>query len=169
MNDPLSTAEKLKENRFWIDKLDSLFKWLLTPTTFLMLVAWNYANYLVTLGMTHPSIFPSFQFEETDLLLASRSLITEVTIFGLSIFAFLLTALKERGKLPTVLRFVAFWGLLFTLSLIWFTFAQAEYPLLLLPTPSGDVHIFVSLVIGFLLTLVLFWDVRSKSKVASPQ
>jgi hypothetical protein len=149
-----------------IDKLESLFKWLLTPTTFLMLVAWNYENYLVEVGLDHPSIM-NFQVTETNLLDASRLLITEITIFGLSIFAFLLTYIRERGKLSTLLRFLAFWGLLFTLTLIWFTFAQAEYPLLLFPTPSGNVSLSVSAVISFALTFLLIWHARSEPQPSS--
>ncbi len=143
-----------------IDRLNNIFQWLLAPTTFLMLVSWNYTNYLVTVGMAHPDIFPNFQFQESYLLLGSDLLIYEVTIFGLSIFAFLLVVMREQGKLSTLLRFFAFWGLLFTLTLIWFTFAQAR----LVPIPSGNIHLLVSTVISFLLTFVLFWNARTDLK-----
>lgn len=149
-----------------IDKLESLFKWLLTPTTFLMLVAWNYENYLVEVGLAHPKLM-NFQVTEINLLDPSRLLITEITIFGLSIFAFLLTSMKERGKLTTLLRFAAFWGLLFTLTLIWLTFAQAEYPFVLLPMPSGDVSLWLSAVISFALTALLIWHARSEPQLAT--
>jgi len=141
------------------DRLDSLFKWLLAPTSFLMLIAWNYTNYFMATGLAHPELAKilKFEFQETDLLIASRVLTTEVTVFGVSIFLFLIAAMSEQRTVRMLLRFLSFWGISFTLALIWLSFAQAEFPLILLPTPTGEVALFVSAVIGFLLSIFIVW------------
>jgi hypothetical protein len=66
-----------------IRRLDDLFKWLLAPTSFLMLISWNYLNYLVATVSSNPQLAKiiNWQFQEADLLLAARTLITEVTLW----------------------------------------------------------------------------------------
>jgi hypothetical protein len=151
-------------SRIGSDRLDDLFKWLLAPTTFLMLISWNETNYWATTGLAHPELeqILHFHFETTDLLIASRLLTTEVTVFGVSVLLFMAVAMKKGTGLRLFLRFCSLWGLLFTLTLIWFEFAQAEWPLILLPTPTGVQAIIVSSAISFFIALVIVLQARSE-------
>jgi hypothetical protein len=147
-----------------IERLDDLYKLLLAPTTFLVFVGWTSYNYFVQTMLGHPELSKSWPitFVETDLLLASRLLNAELSVFVLSIVSFLIVAMERRGKAAAAFRFLAFWGLTFTLGLVGAIFIQAEWPFILMPVPSGDMILYSVGAVSFFLSLFIVWRAYSR-------
>lgn len=115
------------------ERLDDLYKWLLAPTTFLILTLWSELTYIVTyqekLNVT--SALPRSLTASDLLKLPVVRLSLDVTPFVLSVFIFLMFANSVRGRVWIGSRFFSFWGLTYT-------FASVGYSLIyfLPPFPS---------------------------------
>jgi hypothetical protein len=136
-----------------------------------MLISYNATNNYFSTGLAHPELeeILKFHFELTDLIIAGRLLQWEATVFGVSVLLFLVVAMKKGSGFRLFLRFLSLSGLLFTLVLIWFTFAQAEWPLILLPTPTGEQGILVSAAVSIVVSLAMVLQARSEDRQTNVQ
>jgi len=108
------------------ERLDDLYKWLLTPTTFLVLTMWSELTYIVTHQekMNVTSVLSGLT--ESDLLwLPVRRLPYDVTPLVFSVFIFLMFASSQRGKVWIVSRSLSFWLLTYTFASVGFAFLPA--------------------------------------------
>lgn len=101
------------------ERIDDLYKWLLTPTTFLILALWSELTYIITyrekLNVT--TVLP-----ESDLLrLPVERLSLEIAPFVVSVFVFLVFVNSLRGRVWILSRFVSFWLLTYSFASVGFT------------------------------------------------
>lgn len=144
-----------EENPF--DKLNTLYKMLLTPTTFLILISWTYTTYIVNIGIQYPNNVP-YQIDlNVDLLLAPRLAAFQITALAISLFFHLLTVF-ERSKFGYVGKFISFLGLLFTLFLTASPFVLGE--MAFIPLPTGEILILSAAIISIILSVVLLWRAK---------
>ena len=83
-----------------IESLNDLYKWLMAPTTFLVLVAWTYLNYVTQTILNNPSLSRLYPYPITqESLLEGPVLVSfEVLLFVPTLVLFLVTYYIRPGK-----------------------------------------------------------------------
>jgi len=141
------------------NRLDDIYKFLLTPTTFYILISWLFWTHCFNLVLEHPRLWPlDVPFTE-ELLLTPINLVTyEAGSLGISVILFLIFVFVRSRKLAAAGRLFAFWTLFFVLFLTSFTFIQAMYPFrLFLPLLGGTLILVLTTVSSGLLSGYLVW------------
>jgi hypothetical protein len=128
-----------REGKSPAEKLDDLYKWLLTPTTFLLLISWNITTYVVTTALQHDELNRLFEprVSVQDLLLAPRLTIYAGGLFVLSVLGFLIVTMIRRWKIAAWFRFPSYFLLILSMIVIGFSFIWASEPFRRLPGLSG--------------------------------
>jgi len=147
-----------KEGKSPTEKLDDLYKWLLTPTTFLLLINWHMITYVITTVLQHEELKKKFvpPISPEDLLLAPRLTIYAVASFLLSIFWFLTIAMIRRWKIAAWLRIPSYLLLISTMSIIGFSFIWASEPFRRLPMLSGGELVLAIYGVSVVLSMWIF-------------
>lgn len=141
------------------EKLDKLYRMLLAPTTFLILISWHYTVYLTNVGMEYPQYTLYTIDPSTALFAAPVMAMVELTALSISLFIYLLLFFEKESKLVWVGKFFCFFTLIVTLFL-------TPSPILVAVTaaflgfsgvPSGEAAIPFIIIISVLITFWLFW------------
>jgi len=132
------------------DRLDKLYKVLIAPTTFYILISWHVQTYMWNLYLNHPQLVPPSLGEvtESDLRLPMEFTNWVAGALGLSIIFFVLFVFI-KGRIGLLGRFATFYFLLISLTLATGLFIQAIFPFVLIPLP-------VTLATELVLRLIFF-------------
>jgi len=118
------------------NRLDNVYKVLLAPSTFFILISWLFQTHMWSLYLEHPQLRLTLEVTEKDLLNPLVFLTYVAGALGISVILFLVV-IFVRGRKGLVGRFVAFWLLLFAFTLTTGSFIQAMFPFILVPLPTG--------------------------------
>jgi hypothetical protein len=149
-------ASGIVENK--LDKLDRLYKVLLAPTTFFVLISWQFQTYFWNLAFEKPELLPlTPPATEKDLLNPLVLLVYEAGVLGISVILFILSV-YARNKKGLAGRFFTFWSLFFVLILTSGSFFQAIPPFALLPLPEGTAILALIVIGSGALSGYLIWQ-----------
>jgi hypothetical protein len=146
-----------------IESLNDLYKWLMAPTTFLLLVAWSYLNYVTQTILNNPSLnkFYPYPIIQESLLEGPDLISFEVLVFVPTLVLFLVTYYLRPGKAWLISKTVSFAGTFFVLLHVGFIFVQEYLPVDL----EGHTYWATLLALSFVLSTVLVWSCYRRYKL----
>jgi len=148
------------------EKLDRLYRTLLAPTTFLILISWNILVFIVTQSIEHPESAPAVIDPTVGLKLpvtnAAYGLVS--LFFSLIIYVFLYFEKENRWVwiAKGVCFFFLFFAIFITPAIIIGPFIFASLGITAAPS-EGIIPLFVIL-LSFIITAWLFWRAKKTVK-----
>jgi hypothetical protein len=135
----------------------------MAPTTFLVLVAWSYLNYVTQTILNNPGLTKLYPYRITqESLLDGPDLISlEVLIFVPTLVLFLVTYYLRPGKAWLVSKTVSFAGTFFVLLDVGFIFIQEYLPVDL----EGHTYWTMLLALSFVLSTALVCSCHRRYKL----
>lgn len=145
------------------ERLNDLYRLLLAPTSFLILISWSILAYAATMMAEHSNLMGSLQFSEDLLSFAPSLLAYALTFLVTSVLVFLAFAWSRDGRFARTGRVASFWLLTFTLSLVGLIFFQVVPPFSGLPTLPYSAQAVVPAIASLLLSWGIVRRVYRKS------